>query len=65
MLNRSLTIGIIEVSGVVSGIQFKKSVIENVDVDQKQAEIGCELIQALVERKQKIKMGAPLPASKQ
>lgn len=51
-LNRSLTIGIVEISGVVSGIAFKRSVIENIDVDENQAKYACDLIQALVERKQ-------------
>jgi hypothetical protein len=54
-LNRSLTIGIVEISGVVSGIAFKRSIIENIDVDEKQAKFACDLIQALIERKQQMK----------
>lgn len=61
MLNRSLTIGIVEISGVVSGIEFKRSIIENIDVDENQAKNVCELIQALIERKQQIKTAAPIP----
>ncbi len=48
-LNRTLMIGIVENSGVVSGILFKKSVIENVDIDETQARIVCELTQAIIE----------------
>jgi hypothetical protein len=48
-LNRSLTLGFIEVSGVGSAIQFKKSIIENIDVNEKQAEYVCEVAQYLIE----------------
>jgi hypothetical protein len=49
-LNRTLTLGFVENSGVISGIQFKRSVIENIDVDEPAARYACELIQALIEQ---------------
>lgn len=52
-LNRSLTLGFVEHSGVVSGIKFKRSLIENVDIDGEQAREVCALIQRLIERKEK------------
>jgi hypothetical protein len=48
-LNRSLTLGFIEFSGVASAIQFKRSVIENIDVDEKQAKYVSDLTQYLIE----------------
>jgi len=48
-LSRTLTLGFVELSGVVSSIQFKRSVIENVDVDEAQARYVCEITQFLVE----------------
>jgi hypothetical protein len=52
-LNRTLTLGFIENSGVVNGIQFKRSVIENIDITQEQARQVCELMQKLIEAKEK------------
>ncbi len=52
-LNRTLTLGFIENSGVVNGIQFKRSVIENLDITQEQARQVCELMQKLIEAKEK------------
>lgn len=52
-LNRTLTLGFVEHSGAVCGIQFKRSVIENVDIDQDQAKTVCVLIQRLIEAKEK------------
>lgn len=49
-LNRTLTLGFVENSGVVSGIMFKRSVIENIDINEKQARYACELTQAMIER---------------
>jgi hypothetical protein len=49
-LNRTLTLGFVENSGVISGIHFKRSVIENVDVNEKQARLVCELTQTLIEK---------------
>jgi hypothetical protein len=56
-LNRTLTLGFVEQSGVVSGIQFKRSVIENVDVNQEQAKTVCAIVQRLIEAKEKRMQG--------
>lgn len=50
-LNRTLTLGFVENSGVISGIRFKRSVIENIDVNETQACFVCELTQELIEQK--------------
>ncbi|WP_027014382.1 hypothetical protein [Comamonas composti] len=52
-LNRTLTLGFVENSGAVSGIQFKRSVIENIDITQEQAKQVCQLMQKLIEAKEK------------
>lgn len=52
-LNRTLTLGFVEHSGVPSGIRFKRSMIENIDVNQDQAKLVCDLVQELIETKQK------------
>lgn len=52
-LNRTLTLGFVEQSGVVNGIKFKRSVIENVDINAEQAKEVCKLIQTLIELKEK------------
>ena len=38
---------------MVSGIRFKRSVIENVDINQEQAKMVCLLVQRLIEAKQR------------
>lgn len=48
-LNRRLTLGFVENSGVVNGIMFKRSVIENVDVSEEEAKRVCSIVQTLVE----------------
>jgi hypothetical protein len=52
-LNRTLTLGFIEESGVPSAIQFKRSVIENLDIDQDQAKVVCLIVQKLIEAKRR------------
>lgn len=52
-LNRTLTLGFVEHSGFVCGIRFKRSVIERIDVNQEQARSVCELMQRLIEAKEK------------
>ena len=52
-LNRTPTLGFIEHSGIVNGIRFKRSVIENVDINQEQAKDVCIIIQRLIEAKEK------------
>ncbi len=52
-LNRTLTLGFVEHSGVINGIRFKRSVIENVDINQEQAKDVCIIVQRLIEAKEK------------
>ncbi|MFZ6657664.1 hypothetical protein [Undibacterium sp. TJN19] len=52
-LNRELTLGFVENSGVINGIRFKRSVIENIDVNEEQAKAACVIIQKLIEAKEK------------
>lgn len=51
-LNRILTLGFVEFSGLVHGIKFKRSIIENVDIDEKKAESVCMIVQKLIESRQ-------------
>ena len=48
-LSRTLTLGIVEHSGVVNGIKFKRSVIEGVDINQAQGSYICKITQFLIE----------------
>jgi hypothetical protein len=50
-LNRTLTLGFVEISGAVSGIRFKRSVIENVDINEEQAKSVCAVVQQLIDAK--------------
>jgi len=50
-LNKSLTIGIVEDSGGVSAIQFKRSVIEGISINEEESRKVCEIIQTLIEKK--------------
>jgi hypothetical protein len=52
-LNRELTLGFVEHSGHVSGIRFKRSIIENLDVNEDQARLVCSIAQKLIEAKRK------------
>lgn len=52
-LNRTLTLGFVEHSGVVNGIVFKRSVIENLDINHEQAKAVCVIIQRLIELKER------------
>ncbi|MCZ2407307.1 MAG: D-lyxose/D-mannose family sugar isomerase [Burkholderiales bacterium] len=52
-LNRKLTLGFVEQSGVINGIIFKRSVIENVDINEMQAKHVCTIIQKLIEHKER------------
>jgi len=56
-LNRTLTLGFVENSGVVSAIQFKRSVVENQDINEAQAGYVCQVVQALVEARQRALAG--------
>ena len=50
-LSRTLTLGIVEPSGVVSGIRFQRSVIEGVEITPIQGAYICQIIQFLIESK--------------
>ena len=50
-LNKTLTIGIVEYSGVVNSIQFKRSVLENVTINEDEAKRVCDIVQHLIEAK--------------
>lgn len=50
-LNRTLTLGFVENSGIVSGIRFKRSVIENIEINEHEARAVCILVQHLIEAK--------------
>lgn len=52
-LNITLTLGFVEHSGIVNGIRFKRSVIENIEINQEQAKAVCIIIQRLIEFKEK------------
>lgn len=52
-LNRTLTLGFVEHSGFVCAIRFKRSVIENVDINEEQAKSVCTIVQRLIEAKEK------------
>lgn len=58
-LNRTLTLGFVEVSGYVSGIRFKRSVIENLDINETQAKAVCTIVQRLIEAKERRALQAP------
>nr|WP_295772394.1 hypothetical protein [Rhodoferax sp.] len=58
-LNRTLTLGFVEVSGHVSGIKFKRSVIENIDINEAQAKSVCTIVQRLIEAKERRALQAP------
>jgi hypothetical protein len=52
-LNRTLTLGFVEASGVVCGIRFKRSMIEKLDINQQQAKRVCIIVQRLIEAKER------------
>ena len=48
-LNRSLTIGFVEISGEQRYVRFLPSVIENIEINEEQARYICEIVQHLIE----------------
>lgn len=50
LLNKKMTLGVIEVGGIPSVIEFKRSVIENQNIDESEAERVINIIQMLVDR---------------
>ncbi len=51
-LNKTLTLGIVEVGGIVSSIDFKRSVIEGQRIDEPEARAVCDIIESLVDKHQ-------------
>lgn len=49
LLNKKLTLGFIEYSGVSNGIQFKRSVIEGQRIEEDDARRVCTLVQTIIE----------------
>jgi hypothetical protein len=56
-LNKSMTVGFVEVSGVVNAIAFKRSVIEGIKVDETQAQQVAELTQRLIDARKRPSIG--------
>jgi len=50
-LNKRMTLGFVENSGVISAIAFKRSVIEGKNIDQNDARRVCEIVQDLIEQR--------------
>lgn len=50
-LNKTLTVGIVEVSGWSGGFSFKRSVIEGQNISEKDAEKVIQIIRSLIESK--------------
>jgi hypothetical protein len=50
-LNITLTLGFVENSGVINLIEFKRSVIENKEINEAQVGYVCQVIQYLIEAK--------------
>lgn len=48
-LGRTLVLGFVEESGHVSAMQFKRSIVEGVEVNEQQARYICEVTQFLIE----------------
>lgn len=51
ILNKRMTLGFVENSGVVSAIAFKRSVIEAKNIDENDARKVCEIVQHLIEQR--------------
>jgi hypothetical protein len=51
--NRTLTLGFTEHSGFVNGIRFKRSFVENKDINERQAASVSIIVQRLIEAKQR------------
>lgn len=52
-LGRTLVLGFVEQSGHVSAMQFKRSVVEGMEVNEQQARYICEVTQFLIESAQR------------
>lgn len=49
ILNKKLALGFVENSGFVSGIQFKRSVIEGQRIEEEDARRVCTIVQSIIE----------------
>ena len=49
-LNKKLTVGIVENSGWIGGFSFKRSVIEGVNIDEREAYEVIDIIRQLIEK---------------
>ena len=52
-LNRTVTLGFVEHSNVVSAIDFKRSMIESIAINHEQAKAVCVIIRRLIELKER------------
>lgn len=52
-LNKHLTVGFVEVSGVVNAIAFKRSVIEGQNIDENQARAVADVTQQLIDARKR------------
>lgn len=52
-LNKSMTVGFVEVSGIINAIAFKRSVIEGIKVDEEQSRQVAELTQKLIDARKR------------
>ena len=50
LLNKDFSLGVCEVGGILSGVDFRRSLIEGVTVDEEAAEKVHLIVQALIER---------------
>lgn len=48
-LNKSLSLGFVEDSGLINGIEFKRSVIENVEISEEQARAVVNFVRKIIE----------------
>jgi hypothetical protein len=60
LFNRTLVLGFIEHSGLVSGIHFKRSVVEGAHIDENAARQICKVVQRLLEARQR-RLATPPP----
>lgn len=49
ILNKKLTLAVVEDGGHISGFSFKRSVIEGTKISELEAEVVCDIIQRLVD----------------
>lgn len=60
LFNRTLVLGFIEHSGVISGIQFKRTVVDGESIDEGAARQICKVVQRLLEARQR-RLATPPP----